>query len=149
MTTASSTKTEAIEGWRQLAASITGGFLPDKAIDVIDEAGAFDRMRDEPTGHVTVRDVERVVSRMARVPEKTVTEQRARRLKDLEAENQKHIFGQDDGREIERDQARARACAPGTSRSATSSSAARRGVGKTELARRLAAVLGVELIAST
>src|SRR5690606_29638026 len=64
---------EAIEAAAKLASKhITERFLPNKAIDVIDEAGAQDRMRAEPTCRITVRDIERVVSKMARIPEKTV-----------------------------------------------------------------------------
>src|SRR5690606_16883906 len=87
----------ALEAAAKLAAKhITDRFLPDKAIDVIDEAGAYDRMRPEPTGRITVRDIERVISKMARIPEKTVSASEQDRLKDLESELRAHIFGQDE-----------------------------------------------------
>src|SRR5512141_3067957 len=49
--------------------------LPDKAIDVLDEAGAADRMRDDEKRHfrITARDVERVVAKIAKIPERTVS----------------------------------------------------------------------------
>ena len=140
---------DAIEAAAKLAAKhINERFLPDKAIDVIDEAGAFDRMRDEPTGVVAVRDVERIVSRMARVPEKTVSSNEQHRLKDLETELKKHIFGQDDAVEkiasaIKLSRAGLRA---GDKPIGNFLFSGPTGVGKTELARQLAAVLGVELI---
>ncbi|MFK7988254.1 MAG: ATP-dependent Clp protease ATP-binding subunit ClpA [Sandaracinaceae bacterium] len=140
---------EAIEASAKLAAKhITERFLPDKAIDVIDEAGAFDRMRAEPTGHVSVRDVERVVSKMARVPEKTVSSSEQGRLKDLEAELKQVIFGQDDAvvkiaDAIKLSRAGLRA---GDKPIGNFLFSGPTGVGKTELARQLASTLGVELI---
>jgi len=140
---------EAIAAAAKLAAKhITERFLPDKAIDVIDEAGAFDRMRSEPTGKVDVLDVERVVSKMARIPEKTVSSNEQGRLKDLEAELKKAIFGQDDAVEkissaIKLSRAGLRV---GDKPIGNFLFSGPTGVGKTELARQLANVLGVELI---
>jgi ATP-dependent Clp protease ATP-binding subunit ClpA len=140
---------EAIVAAAKLASKhITERFLPDKAIDVIDEAGAQDRMRDEPTGKVGVRDVERVVSKMARVPEKTVSASEQDQLKDLDAELKRHIFGQDDAIEkissaIKLSRAGLRA---GDKPIGNFLFSGPTGVGKTELARQLAKVLGVELI---
>jgi ATP-dependent Clp protease ATP-binding subunit ClpA len=140
---------EAIEAAAKLAAKhITERFLPDKAIDVIDEAGAQDRMRDAPTGKVDVRDVERVVSKMARIPEKTVSSSEQDRLKDLDAELRRHIFGQDEAIEriasaIKLARAGLRA---GDKPIGNFLFSGPTGVGKTELARQLAKVLGVELI---
>ncbi|HJL20355.1 MAG TPA: ATP-dependent Clp protease ATP-binding subunit ClpA [Sandaracinaceae bacterium LLY-WYZ-13_1] len=140
---------EAIEAAAKLAAKhVVERFLPDKAIDVIDEAGALDRMRDEPTGKVTERDVERVVSKMARVPEKTVSSHEQDRLKDLEPELRRHIYGQDDAigkiaSAIKLSRAGLRADDKPVGNFLFSGPT---GVGKTELARQLAKVLGVELI---
>ncbi len=140
---------EAIEAAAKLASKhITERFLPDKAIDVIDEAGAQDRMRAEPTGRVTVRDVERVVSKMARVPEKTVSASEQDRLKDLDAELRTHIFGQESAIEkissaIKLARAGLRA---GDKPIGNFLFSGPTGVGTTELARQLAKVLGVELI---
>jgi ATP-dependent Clp protease ATP-binding subunit ClpA len=139
----------AIEAAVKLAAKhITERFLPDKAIDVIDEAGAQDRMLPNPTGRVTERDIERVVSKMARIPEKTVSASEQDRLKDLESELRAHIFGQDEAIEkiasaIKLSRAGLRT---GDKPIGNFLFSGPTGVGKTELARQLAKVLGVELI---
>ena len=140
---------EAIEASAKLASKhITERFLPDKAIDVIDEAGAQDRMLAKPTGKVTVRDVERVVSKMARIPEKTVSATEQDRLKDLESELRAHIFGQDEAIEkIASSIKLARAgLRTGDKPIGNFLFSGPTGVGKTELARQLAKVLGVEMI---
>ncbi len=140
---------EAIEASAKLAAKhITERFLPDKAIDVIDEAGAADRMRDEPTGVVRVRDVERVVSKMARVPEKTVSAGEQGRLKELDEQLKANLYGQDDAIEkissaIKLSRAGLRT---GDKPIGNFLFVGPTGVGKTELARQLASVLGTELI---
>jgi ATP-dependent Clp protease ATP-binding subunit ClpA len=139
----------AIEAAVRLSAKhVNERHLPDKAIDVIDEAGAFDRMRAAPTHRVGVRDIERVVAAMAKIPEKTVSAQEEDRLRDLEAELKASIYGQDE--------AIARMCAAiKLSRAGLRTGdkpignflfSGPTGVGKTELARQLARVLGVELI---
>ncbi len=71
--------------------------LPDKAIDVMDEAGAMDQLRLEAdrTANVSVEDIEAVVSRMAGVPAHTVSASDREHLKDLDAQLRKVIFGQD------------------------------------------------------
>lgn len=140
---------DAIEASAKLAAKhINERFLPDKAIDVIDEAGAFDRMRPEPTKKVGVRDVERIVSKMARIPEKTVSGDEQGRLRDLEDELKRHIFGQDEAIEkiasaIKLSRAGLRT---GDKPIGNFLFSGPTGVGKTELARQLASVLGVEMI---
>ena len=72
--------------------------LPDKAIDVLDEAGARDRMRAEEKRHhrITARDVEQVVARIAKIPERTVSSDDRAALQNLEPELKKVIYGQDD-----------------------------------------------------
>jgi ATP-dependent Clp protease ATP-binding subunit ClpA len=130
------------------AKHITDRYLPDKAIDVIDEAGAQDRMRDQPTGEVTIRDIERVVAQMARIPEKTVSAHEEERLRDLETELKRFVFGQD---EAIAKLASAIKLARAGLRSGDKPIgcflfSGPTGVGKTELARQLAKVLGVELI---
>ena len=123
-------------------------FLPDKAIDVIDEAGAIDRLRKAPTGKVTVHDVETVVAKMARIPPKTVAVDEREQLRNLETELKGVIFGQD--RAIDELSAAIK-----LSRSGLRSPekpigsflfAGPTGVGKTELAKQLARVLGVEFL---
>ena len=125
-------------------------FLPDKAIDVMDEAGASVRLRptSKPRKTVGVRDVEQVVARIARVPLERTAGSDSRRLEHLERDLQKVVFGQD---------AAVRAVARAIKRSRAGLGGARRpigsflfvgptGVGKTELSKQLAATLGVPFI---
>jgi ATP-dependent Clp protease ATP-binding subunit ClpA len=124
--------------------------LPDKAIDVLDEAGAADRMRAEGKRRhkVSARDVERIVARIAKIPEKTVSADDEAALANLEPELRKVIFGQDPA-------IAAIASAIKLSRSGLASPekpigsflfSGPTGVGKTELAKQLARVLGVEFL---
>jgi ATP-dependent Clp protease ATP-binding subunit ClpA len=130
------------------AKHLTERYLPDKAIDVIDEAGAQVRMRAQRTAEVTVRDIERVVAQMARIPEKTVSAHEQERLKDLEAELKRVVFGQDEAiAKIASAIKLARAgLRTGDKPIGCFLFSGPTGVGKTELARQLAKVMGVELI---
>ena len=124
--------------------------LPDKAIDVLDEAGARDRMRAEAKRkrRITARDVERVVAKIAKIPERTVSADDQVALHALEPELKKVIYGQDQAIE-------AIAGAIKLSRSGLASPekpignflfSGPTGVGKTELAKQLARILGVEFL---
>lgn len=121
--------------------------LPDKAIDVMDEAGAQVSLRPgaRPGAKVSVRDVQRVVARMAGIPPQAVSGRERERLFGLEERLRERIFGQDQAIEI---------VCQAILRSRAGLSAARRptgsflfcgptGVGKTELARQIADILGV------
>ncbi len=142
---------EALKAAAELSAKhLNDRFLPDKAIDVIDEAGAAARLRPEAerTGVVTPHDVELVISKMAKVPPKTVSASDKVQLKNLEAELKKVIFGQNQAIEEV-------AAALKLSRSGLRSPekpigsfmfAGPTGVGKTELSKQLAKVLGVEFL---
>jgi ATP-dependent Clp protease ATP-binding subunit ClpA len=132
------------------AKHINERMLPDKAIDVLDEAGAADRMRPEAQRHkrITTRDVERVVARMAKIPERTVSADDQAALANLVPELQQVIFGQDSAIE-------AIASAIKLSRSGLGNPekpignflfSGPTGVGKTELAKQLARILGVEFM---
>jgi ATP-dependent Clp protease ATP-binding subunit ClpA len=124
-------------------------FLPDKAIDVIDEAGAADRLKGEKrTGKVTSHDVEMIVSKMARIPAKSVSSSDREQLANIEKELKAVIFGQEG------------AIASISSAIKLARSGLRSpekpigsflfsgptGVGKTELAKQLARVMGVEFL---
>ncbi|WP_316900882.1 ATP-dependent Clp protease ATP-binding subunit ClpA [Pseudodesulfovibrio indicus] len=126
---------------------ITDRFLPDKAIDVMDEAGALYKLsgRSRKGDRIKVADVEKVVARMARIPARRLTMSDRERLKSLEGDLKSVVFGQDDAvaalaKSIKRSRAGMRqAGRPVGSFLLTGPT----GVGKTELARQLAQVLGI------
>jgi ATP-dependent Clp protease ATP-binding subunit ClpA len=141
---------DALRGAAELAAThINETFLPDKAIDVIDEAGAMVRLRGDPPGtEVTTTEIEAVVSRIAGVPTKTVSTSDRDRLSSLEGELKQTIFGQDraiEGLVAAIKLARSGLGAPEKPVGCFLFSGPT-GVGKTELAKQLARVLGVEFI---
>ena len=129
---------------------ITDRFLPDKAIDVIDECGAMMRLEPAARRRSTVRpgDVEQVVSRMARVPSKTVSTTDRERLKTLDRDLRLVIYGQDPAIEALVGAIRMSRSGLGPPMRPVGSFlfSGPTGVGKTELARQLAIVQGVELI---
>ncbi len=132
------------------ARHISDRFLPDKAIDVLDETGAAVRLRptQKPRKTVGVRDVEQVVARMARVPlERTATKESAQ-LEHLEEDLMKVVFGQEGAvRSVARAIKRSRAGLGGVDRPIGSFLfAGPTGVGKTELSKQLAASLGVPFL---
>ncbi|MBU3936411.1 MAG: ATP-dependent Clp protease ATP-binding subunit ClpA [Proteobacteria bacterium] len=89
----------AVKATAELASRyITDRFLPDKAIDVLDEIGAAFRLAGGAAGKrrtVTVRDVEKVVSRLARIPARSVSGSDLTHLRELDTVLKKSIFGQD------------------------------------------------------
>jgi ATP-dependent Clp protease ATP-binding subunit ClpA len=124
--------------------------LPDKAIDVIDEAGAKQRMMTDADRkkEVGVAEIEEIVSKIARVPVKSVSSSDFDKLVNLEKNLKMLVFGQDEA-------ISALASAIKLSRAGLRDSqktigsfifAGPTGVGKTEVTRQLAKVLGVELI---
>ena len=124
--------------------------LPDKAIDVLDEAGARDRMRPEEKRHhrITSRDVERVVARIAKIPERTVSSDDRSALQSLEPELKKVIFGQDPAIEAIASAIKLGRSGLGSPEKPTGCFlfSGPTGVGKTELAKQLARILGVEFL---
>ncbi|MFO0693427.1 MAG: ATP-dependent Clp protease ATP-binding subunit ClpA [Polyangiales bacterium] len=142
---------EAIDACARLAAKhIVDRHLPDKAIDVMDECGSYDRMKAEADRkrRVTAEDVQRVVSKMARVPVEAVTANERDRIRDLEPALRRVIYGQDEAIEnlvsaitLSRAGLRAEQKPIGSFLFAGPT-----GVGKTELAKQLAKTLGVELL---
>lgn len=69
--------------------------LPDKAVDLLDESGVEARLREDGGRIVDARDVERVIARIARIPEVTVTLSERERLKRLDEDLRRMVFGQD------------------------------------------------------
>ena len=142
---------DALESAAELAARhINDRRLPDKAIDVIDEAGANLRLQpaESRSERVTVEMVENVVAKMARIPPKSVSASDRDVLRTLERDLKLTIFGQDPAIE-------ALSAAIKMSRSGLNEDekpvgsflfAGPTGVGKTEVTRQLAMVMGVELI---
>jgi ATP-dependent Clp protease ATP-binding subunit ClpA len=124
--------------------------LPDKAIDVVDEAGA--NLRLKPVGtrpaSVTVTQVESVVARMARIPPKQVSTSDREVLKNLERNLKLVIFGQHQAIETLGAAIKMARSGLGDQRKPVGSFlfAGPTGVGKTEVTRQLALALGVELI---
>ncbi|MCY6485116.1 ATP-dependent Clp protease ATP-binding subunit ClpA [Clostridium aestuarii] len=90
---------EALKCASELAAKyIRDRYLPDKAIDVIDEAGAYARLNsknDEQNIVITQKDIEKVVSSIAKIPEQNVSANEIEKLKNLAGILKKKIFGQD------------------------------------------------------
>ena len=132
------------------ARHINDRHLPDKAIDVIDEAGASLRLlpESERGKQVTVEMVENIVAKMARIPAKSVSSSDRDALRTLERDLKLTIFGQDQAIE-------ALGSAIKMSRSGLREDdkpigaflfAGPTGVGKTEVTRQLAHCMGVELI---
>jgi ATP-dependent Clp protease ATP-binding subunit ClpA len=124
---------------------INDRFLPDKAIDVLDEVGSSFRLAGKIGRTVTVRDVEAVVSRMARVPAKSGSNAQLGSLKDLAATMKGVIFGQDLAIDTVVGAVKRARAGLGHPQSPTGCFlfAGPTGVGKTEVARQLAQTLGI------
>ena len=130
---------------------LTGRFLPDKAIDVIDESGAAYSARREGQQRsqvIGVPDIEATVSRMARVPLGTVRAEEVQSLATLESDLRARVYGQDAAIETISSAVKlARAGLRDPRRpQAAFLLAGPTGVGKTELSRALAETLGLELL---
>ncbi|MBQ9536631.1 MAG: ATP-dependent Clp protease ATP-binding subunit ClpA [Desulfovibrionaceae bacterium] len=146
---------EVIKAIVELAARhVRDRLLPDKAIDVLDEVGAAVHLKasmaesTEAVVAVEVQDVENVVARMAGIPVRTVSGQEEQRLATLESELKNQVFGQDEAVEM---------TVRAILRSRAGLSLEQRpqgsflfygptGVGKTEIARSLAKIMGVEFL---
>jgi len=140
---------EALEAAALLASRhINFRHLPDKAIDVIDEAGAFSRIHGETATTVGVSHIEAVVASIARIPSRTVSTSDRRRLKSLDHDLKRQVFGQDEAiASLTRSILRSRAGLGHPEKPVGSFLfTGPTGVGKTEVAKQLARQLGVEFI---
>jgi ATP-dependent Clp protease ATP-binding subunit ClpA len=143
--------TDAIKSAVELSARyINDRKLPDKAIDVIDEAGAAQHLVPESKRRKTigVKEVEAVVAKIARIPPKSVSKDDAEVLKDLEKSLKRVVFGQDDA--IDALSSAIKLARAGLREPEKPIGnylfAGPTGVGKTEVAKQLADTLGVELL---
>lgn len=141
---------EALEAAAELSAKfINDRHLPDKAIDVIDEAGAAQRVQpqDKRKEQIAKSDIEEIIAKMARIPPANVSSDDRSKLQNLERDLKNVVFGQDNALQ-------ALASAVKMSRSGLGKPekpigsflfSGPTGVGKTEAARQLAFIMGVEL----
>ena len=124
--------------------------LPDKAIDVIDEAGAAQRIQPKSKQKkiITPREIEDIVAKIARVPAKSVASDERNALKNLDRDLKAVVFGQDKAIEALASAIKMTRSGLGSPQKPIGSFlfSGPTGVGKTEVARQLAYVLGVELI---
>ena len=141
------------------AATLAGRFLndrrlPDKAIDLVDEAGASMRLRAAKMGktdqkmRVTTRDIERVLAKMAQIPERQVNSDDRQALSDLASKLKEVVFGQDEAVEQVATAIKVARAGLGNPKKPTGSFlfTGPTGVGKTELAKQLAQVLGLHFL---
>ncbi len=143
--------TEALRTAAELAGKyINDRFLPDKAIDVIDEVGASVKLL--PVGkrpkRITVQMVENTIARMAKVPPKTVVSDERERLRSLREDLKKFIFGQDEAIDKVVDAIQISRAGLGHQSKPVGSFlfSGPTGVGKTEVSKQLAEILGIEFL---
>ncbi len=142
--------TAALRSAAELSARfITDRFLPDKAIDVIDEAGAWQKLHvAEGERCVDKPDIESIVSKMARIPPRNVSSDDRKSLQRLERDLKMTVFGQDQA--IDMLSASIKLARAGLKQPdkpvGSFVFAGPTGVGKTEICRQLANILGVELV---
>lgn len=129
---------------------ITNRFLPDKAIDVIDEAGARQRLYAEKQRSKVIDcdEIEEIIAKMARIPKKSISSNDRDKLESLEKNLKMLVFGQDEAiSELASAIKLSRAGLRDSSKTIGSFLfAGPTGVGKTELTKQLAKVMGVGLI---
>ena len=129
---------------------INDRFMPDKAIDVIDEAGAYQQLQppSRRKKQISVGDVEQIVAKIARIPPKNVSSSDKSALRDLETNLKMVIFGQDEA-------INSLSSAIKLSRAGLKEEgkpigsflfSGPTGVGKTEVCRQLANIMGIDLV---
>jgi ATP-dependent Clp protease ATP-binding subunit ClpA len=129
---------------------INDRFLPDKAIDVIDEVGASVKLlpQSKRPKRVSVQMVENTIARMAKIPPRTVVSDEKERLKTLRDDMKKVIFGQDEAIDGIVDAIQISRAGLGHQTKPVGSFlfSGPTGVGKTEVSKQLAEILGIEFI---
>ena len=124
--------------------------LPDKAIDVIDEAGAYQQLQSASKRKKTIgiKEIEAIVAKIARIPPKTVSNDDMDTLKNLERNLKLVIFGQDQAIDSLSTAIKLSRAGLGNEDKPIGSFlfAGPTGVGKTEVTRQLARIMGIELI---
>ena len=129
---------------------ITDRFLPDKAIDVIDEAGAAQKLLPASRRKKTIgaTEVEQVVAKIARIPSAQVTSSDKEALRDLDKKLKMVVFGQDEAIDLLAASIKLSRAGLKSGEKPTGSFlfAGPTGVGKTEVCRQLAIIMGVELL---
>ncbi|NBR27265.1 MAG: ATP-dependent Clp protease ATP-binding subunit ClpA, partial [Betaproteobacteria bacterium] len=143
--------TSALTSAAELAARyINDRHLPDKAIDVIDEAGAAQRIlpKSKQKKVITKHEIEEIVARIARVPAQSVNSDDRTQLKNLERNLKAVVFGQDKAIDALASAIKMSRSGLGNPQKPTGCFlfSGPTGVGKTEVARQLAYIMGVELI---
>jgi len=124
--------------------------LPDKAIDVIDEVGALQQIQPKSKRKINigVGDIENIVAKLARIPSRQVTNDDKSLLKNLEDELKLGVFGQDDA--VESLSTAIKLARSGLSQDDKTMGsflfAGPTGVGKTEICKQLARIMGVKLL---
>jgi len=132
------------------AKHINDHFLPDKAIDVIDEAGAIFNLRPEARGrkNITPHDIEKVVARMAKIPTKSVTSSDKVAIHNLAEELSNRVYGQNEAIQSLATAIKRSRAGLGMPDKPIGSFllTGPTGVGKTEVAKQLAHILGVQFL---
>jgi len=124
-------------------------FLPDKAIDVMDEAGAFRKIENGKTDRAvnTIRniEIEKIISKMSGIPEKSISEKDLLKLKNVEKNLKKKIFGQNNAISLVSEAIKRSRAGFGKENKPVASFlfVGPTGVGKTELSKELASVLNI------
>ena len=141
---------DAFQAAAELSAKyINERFLPDKAIDIIDEAGAAQRIKQpaQRLAHIDKGEIERIIAKVARIPETTVSHDDKQALKTLSDTLKRQIFGQDAAIDVlvsAVKMARSGLGQPDKPMGCFLFSGPT-GVGKTEVAKQLAQALGISL----
>jgi len=140
---------EAMEAAAKLSSKyIIERFLPDKAIDVIDEAGARLAMKGGKDTVIDVPQIEAIIARMARIPEQSVSSSDTKLLKNIDRNLKLSVFGQDEAIDVLTSAIRLSRSGLGSEDKPVGSFlfAGPTGVGKTEVCKQLAKNLGIELL---